>query len=74
MTGDYIILISVALVGGGIGLFAYQGAKVSRWRKGQNRNATYEEVQLMVNRRVKWAAVAAGVAGLIGFAACLIGR
>ncbi|HYD61518.1 MAG TPA: hypothetical protein VEC35_14225 [Noviherbaspirillum sp.] len=74
MSGDYIILISVALVGSGIGLFVYRAAKGNRWRTDRNRNPTYEEVQLMVNRRVKWAAVAAGVVGLIGFAACFVDR
>jgi hypothetical protein len=74
MTVDYIILISVALVGGGVGVFVYRATKGNRRRIDQYKNPTYEEVQLMVNRRVKWAAIAAGVAGVIGFAACFVGR
>lgn len=72
---DYIFIFSVMLVGSVIGsvigLVTYHAVQERHPRTKRNRD--YQEVQAMVDKRVKWAAVAASILGFVGLAACLAG-
>ena len=74
MPNDYKVLIALAVFGIGVGLFLYRAAKLRRMKVNQIKSSSYEEVQRMVDLRVKWAAVAATIIAILGFVACYLAK